>query len=70
MQTKLESFVESSLNVASGFFIALVVWKFVIVPLWGFDVSTTDNLAITGVFTVVSVARGYVWRRIFNGKLR
>ena len=70
MQTKLESFLESCLNVGSGFILALIVWKFVVVPLWGFTVSTADNLAITGLFTVVSVIRGYMWRRVFNGKLR
>jgi hypothetical protein len=68
MQTRLESFIESALNVLSGFFIALLVWKFVVVPVWGFEVNLGDNLAITGLFTAVSVARGYVWRRIFNGR--
>lgn len=70
MQTKLESFLESCLNVGSGFILALIVWKFVVVPVWGFTVSTADNLVITGLFTALSIARGYVWRRIFNGKLR
>lgn len=69
-QSHWESFLESSLNVGSGFILALIVWKFIIVPLWGFDVNFSDNLVITGIFTVVSIARGYVWRRIFNGKLR
>ena len=29
-------------------------------------VRPIDNLGITGLFTVVSVIRSYVWRRIFN----
>lgn len=69
-QSHWESFLESSLNVGSGFILALLVWKFIIVPVWDFEVSATDNLTITGVFTVVSILRGYVWRRVFNGKLR
>ena len=37
-----------------------------IVPVWDLDGSMTDNLAITGTFTAVSVVRGYLWRRLFN----
>ena len=68
MQTKVGSLIESCLNVGSGFILALLLWKLVIVPWWEFDVSMNDNIAITGIFTVVSVLRGYVWRRVFNGR--
>lgn len=65
-QTKLESFIESCLNVGSGFFVALIVWRFVVVPFLGLEVSWHQNLTVTTLFTVVSVCRGYIWRRFFN----
>ena len=66
MQSKTGSLVEQILNIGSGFFLSLFLWSVVIVPVWELDVTMTDNLAITGTFTVVSVARGYLWRRLFN----
>jgi hypothetical protein len=66
MQSRVGSAVEQVLNIGSGFFISLLLWSFIIVPVWDLDVSMNDNLTITGIFTVVSVVRGYVWRRFFN----
>lgn len=66
MQSRLSSLIEQILNVGSGFLISLIVWMYVIVPIWDFEVTLTENLAITIIFTVVSVIRGYAWRRIFN----
>jgi hypothetical protein len=65
-QTKKESFIESALNIGSGFLVSLAVWTFVVVPLWALPVTMGENLQITMLFTVVSVVRSYVWRRIFN----
>jgi membrane protein implicated in regulation of membrane protease activity len=66
MQSRVGSLVEQILNIGSGFFLSLLIWSFVIVPVWDLDVSMGDNLTITGIFTVVSVVRGYLWRRFFN----
>lgn len=68
-QTKLESLIESTFNVGSGFIIALLLWAFILVPYWGFKVTMWDNLAITAIFTGVSIIRGYIWRRFFNAGL-
>lgn len=65
-QSKWSSLIEQVLNVGSGFVISLIVWSFVIVPLWEMDTNFADNLAITAVFTFVSVVRGFAWRRAFN----
>jgi hypothetical protein len=35
-------------------------------PLFGIRVSLADNLLIGVVFTVVSLARSYALRRVFN----
>jgi len=68
-QSKLESGVESVLNVGSGFLIAMVLWQFVAAPLWGYEVTIWDNLGLTSIFTGVSVLRGYVWRRFFEWRI-
>jgi len=65
-QTRLGSLVEQSLNVGSGFVLAFLLWTFVIAPLWDFDTTWVDNITINLVFTVLAVARGYAWRRLFN----
>lgn len=65
-QTRLESFIESSINIGSGFVVSLLFWTFVVVPMWHLPVSMHNNLQITGCFTILSVARSYVWRRLFN----
>lgn len=65
-QTKTESLIENILNVGSGFLISLLLWIFVITPLFGFDTTMVDNVGITLMFTTISVVRGYMWRRFFN----
>jgi len=66
MQTRLESFIEQLLNIGSGFLISLLVWEFVVKPVWDLQTSFSENLHITALFTVVSIARSYTWRRFFN----
>jgi len=69
VQSRLESLLESSLNTASGFAVSFAAWRWVVVPLLGLPVDNAQNLIITGFFTVLSVARSYLWRRYFNGRL-
>lgn len=66
MQTKLRSLTEQLCNTGSGFVAALLTWSYVITPFWEIKTSSTDNLSITMVFTVVSILRSYGWRRLFN----
>jgi len=66
MQTKTMSLVEQILNVGSGFFTGLLVWIFIIKPLFDIQTPFMDNVTITSIFTIVSVFRGYLWRRAFN----
>lgn len=67
-QTKLGSFYESLINVAIGFGINFIA-NLVILPLFGFDITLTDNLYIGLLYTVVSVARSYVVRRWFDRRI-
>ena len=79
MQTKRHSIIESCTNVVSGMAVAFIIsqlahwfepqiqryiWK-------GFEwhISVRSNLIMTTIMTVLSVLRGYAWRRHFNAKL-
>lgn len=65
MQSKKMSLVETLSSVAIGYIISLVA-QMIIFPIFGINVSLTDNLLIGLFFTVVSIIRGYYVRRLFN----
>jgi hypothetical protein len=66
-QTKWESFVEQLFNIGSGFIFSLLVWVYIVNPLISSGVLTIDDsLQITAIFTVFSVVRSFLWRRVFN----
>lgn len=64
-QTRRKSFLEAYTNTASGFIVSLFVWHWV-AKWYGIPMPIDENLQITGIFTVVSIARSYLWRRLFN----
>jgi hypothetical protein len=64
-QPRLYSLAESIANVAIGFGVALVT-QIAVFPLFGIHAAITDQLGIAAIFTVVSIARSYVVRRVFN----
>jgi hypothetical protein len=66
-QTKLQSFFESSANMAISFITGLIS-QLVIFPLFGMKVSLLDNIQISVYFMVISLVRGYLVRRYFNKK--
>lgn len=61
--------VEAVANVAVGYGVA-VGTQIVVFPLFGLQASLGDTLAIGAIFTLVSLARSYVLRRVFNGWTR
>lgn len=65
-QSKISSLLETTLNVGSGFIISMIVWEFWVKRYLGLDTNIAQNIVVTLVFTVVSIVRGYTWRRIFN----
>lgn len=65
MQTKRQSLIETSVSIGVGFLLAMAT-QCVVARLWNFPLRLHDNFAITVIFTVVSFARQYVLRRIFN----
>lgn len=64
-QSRRMSLVESLFNVAIGYVVA-VATQIAVFPLFGLEVSLSDNLAIGGLFTVVSIVRSYAVRRLFE----
>lgn len=68
-QSRIESMVESWANIGSGFFISLLMWVYVVSPIWDIETTPLDNLSIVCLFTVTSILRSYVWRRWFNRRL-
>lgn len=64
-QTKLMSWVETCLNTGIGFAIAIAT-QILVFPLFGYDPPLSTNFKIALIFTVVSIVRGYVLRRLFE----
>jgi hypothetical protein len=65
MQTRTHSAIETFASTAIGYCVSLVS-QLVILPRFGCHLALSDNLAIGGWFTIVSLARGYLVRRLFN----
>lgn len=65
MQTRLQSFIESFINVAIGYGVALVS-QVLVFPLFGINIPMESNLLIGAIFTVISIVRSYFVRRLFN----
>jgi len=68
MQSKTESFIESSINIGIGYVISMGA-QLLLFPLYGIDISFTTNLWLGLWFTIISLARSYVIRRWFNARL-
>lgn len=65
-QSRTMSLLESVVNVVFGYMVAICA-QVVIFPLYGIHTDTETHLKIGALFTVVSLVRGYLIRRFFNG---
>lgn len=65
MQLKRHSLLESIVNVAVGYGVALLS-QIIIFPVFGIKVSLRDNVLIGVFFTIISIIRSYLLRRLFN----
>lgn len=66
-QSRSDSLMEALTNTAIGFIISMSAWV-IVSPVTGVYISMKQNLEVTAVFTVVSIARQYVLRRMFDGR--
>lgn len=79
MQSKRHSLIESCANVTSGVIIAFgisqlaqwfepqiqqYIWKD-----FTWHISAGSNAVMTVILTIISIVRGYAWRRHFNRRL-
>lgn len=64
-QSRLMSLVEAATNVIVGYSIA-VATQLVVFPWFDLPARLDDALAIGAIFTIVSIARSYTLRRIFE----
>ncbi|ANK79881.1 MAG: hypothetical protein TEF_03035 [Rhizobiales bacterium NRL2] len=64
-QSRAMSLVEAVANVAVGFGVA-VVTQILIFPVFGLQTTLVQNLNMGAVFTVVSIARSFALRRLFE----
>lgn len=65
MQSRKGSAIEAVANVAIGYGIAVATQR-IVFPWFGIHVPVSTDLLIGAVFTVVSLVRSYVLRRVFN----
>lgn len=68
-QSRAGSVAEAAVNTAIGYVVA-VAGSFVILPAFGLPVDTRQSLGVAACFTALSLARGYVLRRLFNRHAR
>lgn len=64
-QSRRHSATESLCNTLAGLLLSYVLGMLVY-PLFGFPVTPEQNAIIVGIFTVASVLRNYVIRRLYN----
>jgi hypothetical protein len=64
-QTRAASLLEASANVGVGYLLALITQR-VAYPLFGIDTPLAADGAIAALFTLVSLARSYLLRRLFE----
>ena len=65
IQSRCHSLIESITNVVIGYGVALSS-QLVIFPFFDIHIPIGDNILIGFWFTVISIARSYVVRRIFT----
>ncbi len=60
-----KNLIEAITNTASGFIISNLIAYFIL-PWWGFHRSVTASIEVTIIFTVVSIARNFAVRSVFD----
>jgi hypothetical protein len=64
-QSKSHSFIEACAQTLVGF-VQGILTQMALFPLYGFTPTLTQNVELVMAFTIVSLARSYFVRRIFN----
>ena len=64
-QSHRMSLIEAITNLAMGYALA-VATQIVVFPWFGLHPCIGENLALGGIFTAISLVRGYTLRRLFE----
>ena len=64
-QTRVMSMVEAATNVVVGYLLAIAT-QIVVFPWFGIETGFAEHLTIGLAFVGVSLARGYLLRRLFE----
>lgn len=64
-QSKTESFIERTVDMASAVAISTAIFEYVIRD----SMDYLSSFQVVMIFTIVSFIRGYFWRRFFNNGL-
>jgi hypothetical protein len=64
-QSRAMSFAEAVTNVVVGYGIALAT-QLLLFPVLGLTIAITENVVIAAMFTLVSLVRSFVLRRLFE----
>ena len=64
-QCKSQSIAEVITNTAIGFIVSFIT-QLIVFPIFSVEVSVFRHIGITACFTIVSIVRGYIVRRLFN----
>ncbi|MFN4202599.1 MAG: hypothetical protein ACK4GM_06055 [Tabrizicola sp.] len=64
-QSRTMSLVEAVANVIVGYGVA-VVTQILIFPVFGLHTTLAQNLKMGAIFTIVSIARSFALRRVFE----
>lgn len=65
IQKRKHSLMEACVSTGIGFSVAFTA-NLIVLPLFGFRPTLGENFWITTFFTMISVARSYFVRRLFN----
>jgi hypothetical protein len=68
-QSRLESFKESLFQTAVGYGVAIASQLYLF-PKFDIFITFGDNLLLGGYFTLISVVRQYIIRRLHNNKVK
>ena len=68
-QSRLMSLLEAGTNVIVGYGLA-VGTQLLVFPLFGLQATLGQSLGIGAIFTLVSLVRGYLLRRLFEAVAR
>ncbi len=66
MQTRRMSFYEAKTNAVLGLVVSFLFTLYGL-PMFGLDPSVSASLGVTACYFLLSLARSYVLRRVFNG---